>query len=197
MSLGRMKGAPVAEFLVWYEERFGAERLREVAAIADPAKLKDIDVNEPGLGIVARDWYPAETIHALCDAFDLATNDGSVHPILREGTEASMEATLGGPVRRLMMRLIISPNTYMRNAPTLWHQYFDSGQVEVRQTSRTALEWHIDGWRSHHRMLCQMVTLSEASVFGAMGCFGVLATETACVTLGGARCAHTIEWQRR
>lgn len=197
MSLGRIKGDPVMEFLYWFAERFGKRRVAEIAAQVDLERVSGLDLTAPAFGIMPKQWYDAETIHALCDAFNLATDEATANSILREGTEVATEATVGGPLRRLMLRLIISPNMYLRNANTLWRQYFDTGHIEVRQTSKTGLLWTIDDWTSHHRMLCQMVTLSEPTVFGAMGCVGVRSVETACVSRGDSHCAHTIEWESR
>ena len=194
-DLGNVKGAAIREFLVWYQSARGVDELQKLVERVPAPYSDQLDVGNPSLGILASSWYPADVIHAFLDAIVGDPETADVHRMLREGTHAMMEANLGSIYKRFFVRMILSPQRYVRYAQSLWNLHFDNGTLSAAMNGERAIHWRIDGWRSHHRALCQIVTYSEPAVFGAMGCSHITVEETSCVSLGDDFCSHDIRWR--
>ncbi len=193
-ELGNVKGAAVRAFLIWYHDQFGPDRVEALLKHVPESVKSSFDVDKPDLGILASGWYSTEFIHAYCDALTRVHDRMELDKILRKGVVATMEKNLQSVYKRFFLRVLMSPDRYVKYCQSLWGMHFDNGTLDVRVEGRCALRWTIHDWRSHHRILCQMVTFSEPSVFGAMGCKRVTSVEKGCVTLGDDRCEHVIRW---
>lgn len=193
-KLGNVKGAAVREFLVWYQQRFGADGITKLLKHVPPAVQHRFDAARPDLGILASAWYPAEIIHAYCDALVRVHQGFELDAILKEGVAFTMKRNLESLYKRFFIKVLLSPERYVKFGQSLWGMHFDNGALDVRWNGPNTLHWTVDGWQSHHRILCQMVTLSEPSVFGAMGCKHVSSVEKGCVAQGDPRCVHVIRW---
>ncbi len=193
-ELGKVKGAAVRAFLTWYHDQFGRAGVEALLKHVPDDVKSDFDVAQPDLGILTSGWYSAKFIHAYCDALTRVHDRIELDKILRQGVVATMEKNLQSVYKRFFLRVLMSPERYVKYCQSLWGMHFDNGTLDVRAEGTCALRWRIHDWRSHHRILCQMVTYSEPAVFGAMGCKRVTSVEKGCVTLGDDRCEHVIRW---
>ena len=195
MELGRIRGAAVREFFIWFEGRYGSSAFDRLLSRVPLERAVHFRKVTRARSIAPDDWFPAEAIHSLCDALGEGRSGEELDLLLLEGTETMMTANLGATFRRFVMRHIITPNLYLKHSQRLWNLYFDNGKLEVTPRGPTELHWRVRGWASHHRVLCRMVTYSETSVFGAMGCLEVQSEPLACVSEGADHCSHTIRWK--
>ena len=194
VARGRIKGAGISHFLVWYTGRFGHDRLRRIAAgIPDPHR-SHFHLDEPALGVLASSWYPAAAIHVLLDGF-LADHGEERELLAREGARTTIDATLKG-VYRWLFETMMTPERYARNAQKLFSRYYEPGTM-----LKTPLGDHghlsvVRDWPGHHPLLCDMLVNTAEYVYSALGCRDVRAPRTACVSEGAPECRFEITWSR-
>lgn len=190
---GRIKGAAVREFVIWYGERIGAP---EVASrvLAIPAERRGpIDPYSRSLGLLASSWYPAETVHALLDVLTGGLSPEERHELAMEASAAVMTATLRG-VYRLLFRAMATPSRYAAHAGRLWTAYYDSGVFRVEMASPTEARSSIATWTAHHPFICLLNWGAATQIYRAMGCADVHTDRLSCVDEGAATCSFVTRW---
>lgn len=189
---GRIKGAPLREFVIWVEEHWGPEVLRRAHASLPEDQRRQLDPHRPALGVLAASWYPGDMTLDLLEALFEGRTEQERTRAISEATARAMNANLGGIYKRFFIRLFMSPKQYVVHVNKLWSLHFDTGTITAKLVSETRIHWQIQGWRTHHPLLCRFVLCSEPAVFGAMGCKNVR-TQLAS-NAPGFDCTHYIEW---
>ncbi len=192
---GRIKGAAFREFVGWYEEELGRERLlallREVPD--DVRRALELDPARESLGILSSRWYAADAIHALLDAVLAGIDPDHRRDSIGRAADAVMLRTLRG-VYRILFEWLATPDRYARFADRLWRSYYDCGEMRVVQETPERALCTIHGWHSHSARLCDMNAAAAASIYRAMGCADVTTHRTACVDQGASECRFVTTW---
>src|SRR5687767_15922300 len=94
MAEPMMKGSAIRELLLWYESRYGKDRVRLMAQRA-PDDLKELlDPDEPAVTILASSWYPARLVHSMLDTATDGMTRGEIERFAREAGVASTASGL-------------------------------------------------------------------------------------------------------
>ena len=192
---GRIKGAAFREFVGWYEQELGRERLlalsREIPG--EMRRALDLDPARESLGILSSRWYAADAIHALLDAILAGIDADDRRDSIGRAADAVMRATLRG-VYRILFEWLATPDRYARFADRLWRSYYDCGEMHVVQETPERAVCTIRDWHSHSPQLCDMNAAAAASIYRAMSCTGVTTQRTACVAQGASECRFVTTW---
>jgi hypothetical protein len=187
-----MKGAVMREFVRWYARRVPAPVLRDIwDELPDSARLA-LDLRAEAFGVLPSTWYDAAVFHALIDAILRRVPEAERDALLREGTRAGMEASARGVYRWVFGKL--SPELYARNIQRLWSLVHDTGTREIVMTSPTTAISTTRDWPGHHPSLCTSTLEAMCSMLEMMGCRGVRAERTQCISDGSPSCVARVSW---
>jgi hypothetical protein len=189
-----IKGAAFREFLRWYAEQQGSERLIEHLEALPETDRAEFDPSAPALGVTDSRWYPASTVHRLLDEVMRGRSASEVRALATEGARAVMETTLRG-IYRVLFSWMANPERYARHAHRLWDVYYDSGVFEVtpQPDGRSAVSIVRD-WRAHHPVICELNRGAAIAIYEAMGCSDVECLRTSCVEEGDEECRFVTRW---
>jgi hypothetical protein len=190
----KVKGVAIREFVWWYGQKHGQERLSRAVTHMRAAERSLLVAGDAHLGVISSDWYAAATVHALLDALTLGASEAERQELAREGAQAAIQATLRG-VYRLLFQAMMSPDRYARDAQKLFSRYYNTGLMEKTATSPTSHRSVVREWTSHHPLLCDFILYTGIYVYGAMGCRDVALKKTACVSRGDRECVFTVDWK--
>jgi hypothetical protein len=193
MDSPKIKGAAIREFFRWYVERFGQDYvLKRYADFPDEIR-KQFDFDDPRMGVIASEWYPAEMVHKLLERVVEGMAPAERARLLREGAQATLTSTVRG-VYKLLFDSFMTPERYARRSQTLFSRYFNTGVMSKAIESSHAHLSEIRDWTSHHPLLCDFILYVGETVYGAMGCRDVASVRLACVSDGNPWCAFRITW---
>jgi hypothetical protein len=192
-SIGKIKGIAFREFLVWYANEYGKGAL---AAAAHQLPSEHVGLFNPAaetLGVLASKWYPGELVHALIDELTRGRPADEQESMARAGANAVMAATLRG-VYKVLFDWIATPQRYARHAGKLWTSYYDSGSLEVVESTRQSARAVVRDWRTHHPFICDLNREASRAIYEAMGCVDARCERIACVSSGDAACSFITTW---
>lgn len=189
-----MKGAVIREFVRWYEENQGKDRMREIAARA-PADLRDLlDPDKPLVTLLAATWYPARFVHALLDTLAESHSEAELRRMAHDSTRALVAQGTHSAYRFLLAKLV-TPDMYAASIPFMWKQLHSTGERRVRIVGEGRAESVVSRWPGHHPLLCTVTIETMCSIFELMGCADVRWDRRSCVSDGGAECATDLTWR--
>jgi hypothetical protein len=187
---GRIRGAALREFLIWYAREHAASELDQ--AVDELAGTgASFHSGLPAYGVMSGQWYDASEIQQLLDV--LAEHDLD-QEAAREGGRVVMKRTLAG-VFRTVLRFLVTPERYAKHAQKIWSSYYDTGEFTVRLTDVGSITT-IRQWTSHHPILCEMNVSAAEVIYETMGCRNVRVRRLKCVDGGGGACEYRAEWDR-
>jgi hypothetical protein len=193
---GRIKGAAVREFLIWYAAKNGEAALGDGALRVDPEWRASLDPERPALGVLASEWYPAELVHALLDALTGQLSRDQRSEMATEAARAIMNRMLRG-IYKTLFQLMATPSRYQRFGPKLWDAYYDSGAFRIDMPDDNTAICTVSKWNAHHPFICDLNCAGALPVYELMGCKSVRVIRTECVSLGGSRCEYVTNWTSR
>jgi predicted hydrocarbon binding protein len=193
-SFGRIKGAAVRQFLIWYRGENGDRAFDDCFARLAPEVTSELDMGSESLGIVASRWYDCRLIHTILEALMAELSEEEAHALIVEGSQAVMDHTLRG-VYRSLFEWMANPKRYARHGAKIWSTYYDSGEfrIESDPESRRAV-CTIRDWSSHHPILCDMNRGASAAIYRAMGLPDAECVRESCVARGGSECRFVTTW---
>lgn len=193
--LGRIKGAAFREFIAYYRTTYGAPELKALVEALPAVHRRELDPNDPVLGVLTSEWYPAELVHALLDEIARGKSEAALRELTSKASVAIMRATLRG-LYRMLFEWMATPERYAKYAPKLWAAYYDSGEVavELLPDGLTALST-TRNWRSHHPVICELNCGAGVEIYGAMGCREVTNERAQCVSRGDPYCRFVTRWR--
>jgi len=191
---GRIKGAALRQFLVWYQNEVGERAFAERFADLPSELAVELDREAEALGIVASHWYDCRLIHGILDALTANLSEEQRYALTTEGSQAVMDATLHGLYRSLF-EWMANPKRYARHGSKIWSTYYDSGEfsIESDQAARRAI-CTIRDWTSHHPVLCDMNRGASTAIYRAMGLPDAQCVREACVDRGASECRFVTTW---
>ena len=137
MAEPMFKGGVLREFVQWYEQNHGTERLREVTR-ALPEDLRSyVDPYDPVVKLLAAWWYPSR----FCNLMLEEVADGLTEPeIERMPYDANrwLFARRTSSVYRFALARLVSPELYALSIPRLWRQLHSTRDRTIRVTGTTA-----------------------------------------------------------
>jgi len=193
-SSGRIKGAALRQFLIWYQGKVGERVFADRFAALAPGIASQLNPAAEALGIVASQWYDCRLIHGILDALTAGMSEAETVALTVEGSQAVMDHTLRGLYRSLF-EWMANPKRYARHGRKIWSTYYDSGDfsIESDEAARRAV-CTIRDWASHHPILCDMNRGASTAIYRAMGLPGADCVREACVSRGAAECRFVTTW---
>ena len=153
MAEPMIKGAVLREFVRWYEQNHGTERLRLVAQNVPDDLRRYIDPDEPIINLLAASWYPSRFCDVLLDTIGEGLSDAEIERMAYDANRWVVAHSMTG-VYRFALRRLVTPQMYALSIPRLWRQFHTTGDREVRVTSPTTAESSVRRWPGHHPILC-------------------------------------------
>lgn len=193
-SLGHIKGTAALEFLVWYREEYGRDRMAAVLDRLKPADRSTFDLQRDTLGLVPSMWYPAALVHRALDEVVRGLSLDQAEHLARRAGKAMADAKLRG-LQRVLFSLIVTPEKYCKFVQRAWDLNYDNGTVEQRILSPTCHEGLVSGWRSHHPVLCDLHGELKVELYRRMGCKDIREGHRRCISRGDTVCGSTITWR--
>jgi len=193
-AAGRIKGAALRQFLIWYHGKVGERVFAERFAGLAPDVASRLDAGAEALGIVASQWYDCHLIHGILDALTAGMSAAETNALTVEGSQAVMDYTLRGLYRSLF-EWMANPKRYARHGRKIWSTYYDSGDfsIESDEAARQAV-CTIRDWSSHHPILCDMNRGASTAIYRAMGLPNAQCVREACVGGGAGECRFVTTW---
>jgi hypothetical protein len=189
-----VKGAIIRNFLAWYEERFGVERVRELARRA-PADLRSLlDPEQPIVTLLASSWYPCRLVHSMLDTAAEGMSESAVLDLAREANREAVARELYG-VYRFVVERLVTPEIYAVMVPRYWRQLHSTGARKMRILKPGEAESTVAHWPGHHPLLCLCAIETMRALFERMGKKDVAWERTSCVSEGGSECVTRLTWK--
>lgn len=195
MTEPMIKGAVIREFVRWYAERFGQERLRQMAGELPPELAAHIDPEAPGAGILASSWYPTRLINGMLDVLTARHTDAEIERMAKDGSRYVVRQASTG-IYRFLVESVVTPELYAMSVPRLWSQIHTTGKRRVEMIGKNEARSIVSSWAGHHPMLCMVTIATMGAIFESMGCRDVRWERTECVSHGGRQCVTHITWTR-
>jgi hypothetical protein len=194
LPTGRIKGAALRQFLIWYERRLGERAFRERFTGLAPDLDGQLDRGAEALGILASRWYDCRLIHGILDSLSAGLSEQELLAVTVEGSQAVMDHTLRG-IYRSLFEWMANPKRYARHGGKIWSTYYDSGDfaIDSSETERRAA-CSIRNWASHHPILCDMNRGASTAIYRAMGLADADCVREACVSSGADECRFVTSW---
>jgi hypothetical protein len=189
-----MKGAMLRACVDWYEERYGEDALREIAARASEELRAYLDPDDPLVGFLPASWYPAPLVHELLDVFSAGRSEAEIAQMAKEATRAGVVRGTNSVYRFVLARLV-SPEIYARTVPRLWRQLHTTGERRVRILGPGEAESVVTRWHGHHPLLCTITIETMCALFESMGAKDVTWNRVACVSRGAEECVTRLSWR--
>jgi hypothetical protein len=190
---GKIKGSAFAEFLNWYEKRFGRDPVIGALAGAEQSFSFEIDRTRHGFGILASHWYDAEIVHCVLDQLAARHSKSELDALALDAADAIMTKTLRG-VYRAVFALAVNPARYAQHVEKLWRLHYDTGVPLILAPDAHQHRVSYKDWKSHHPIICRLNMASARPIYSAMGCSNVRYERIACVSEGATHCESTITW---
>jgi hypothetical protein len=193
-SSGRIKGAALRQFLIWYQGKFGEPAVSARLAGLAPDLASQLTPGAEALGILAAHWYDCPLIHGILDALTAGLSEEEKLALTVEGSQAVMDHTLRG-IYRSLFEWMANPKRYARHGGKIWSTYYDSGDFAIQSSE----EEHravctIRNWYSHHPILCDMNRGASTAIYRAMGLPNADCVREACVARGASECRFVTTW---
>ncbi len=192
---GAIKGALIRAFLVWYQGRYGRERMAELIQRVPMPHRAALSLERDGFGVLANGWYPAPMVHAVLETMEQLHGRAEMPSLLREGCEHATAALLRG-VYMLLFRMVASPPMYSRNIQRAWLKLHSSGERELTLRGPDEAESFIRNWPDHHPWTCLLAHETLRFAFRAMGYRQVEVERTRCVAEGHPHCQATLRFRK-
>jgi len=195
MTEPMIKGALIRDFVRWYTERYGKERLRRMAEMSPPdlRHLVEPDAHDmPAL--LASSWYPARLVHAILDALVEQHSEVDLERLTRDASRHVVRQSTSG-VYRFLLEKVVSPELYAASVPRLWGQLHTTGKRHVELVGPGEAKSIVSAWSGHHPVLCTIVIATMAAIFELMGCRDIRWERTECVSRGGRQCVTRLTWR--
>ena len=192
-ALGRIKGTPFADFMTWYEARYGREPVWAALSAASAKYGVEFDRARPGFGIVVSYWYDAEIVHAALDELAQRHTGSELDALTREAANAIMSKTLRG-VYRAVFSLAVTPARYVQHVDKAWRLHYDNGRPIIIARENREHRISYKDWKSHHPVICRLNMATAVPIYGAMGCTNIAFERRACVSDGAEQCETVITW---
>jgi hypothetical protein len=189
-----IKGSALREFVHWYGERRGRERLVSVIDGLPDAARASFQRDDPYLGMVSSAWYPAPSVHALIDALTVNLSPAERKAMAHDAAQTAFAATVKG-VYKLLFETLMSPPRYLKNAQKLFSRYFNTGLMTKTALAPNKHRTVVTEWTSHHPVLCEIIVHTGVYVYGAMGCQEVVHARESCISDGAASCSFVVSWK--
>lgn len=191
-----IKGAAFREFVLWYEQKVGAEAFGDRMSRLPPWMKKELDVALPGLGLSETTWYADITVHRLLDILTEGMSAGQKHGLALQGAAHVINSTLTGPFR-ILFGWMASPERYASYGQRLWNSYYDSGDFHIEPTEDGGgAICVIRNWKTHHPFICDLNRSASIHIYKAMRCADVSCIRHSCVAEGGSECRFVTRWRR-
>ena len=188
-----IKGGMLREFVSWYEEKHGVERMRWLAARLPEEARRFIDPDERLVNVLAASWYPARFTHAILDVVSEGLAEKEIERMCRDSTRWIVQRGMTS-VYRFALRRLITPEMYAASVPRLWRQLHTTGDREIKLTSKTSAESFVRSWPGHHAVLCTITVETMCAIFESMGKKNLRWKRSACVSRGGRECMTSLAW---
>ncbi len=189
-----VKGNVIRGFLVWYEGRFGIDRVRELARRA-PEDLRAVfDPDQPLVQLLASSWYPSRLVHSAFDTITENMSEKEIRDLAREANREILQKQLTGAYR-LVVEKLVTPESYALVVPRFWRQLHSTGVRRMRILGPGEAESTISHWPGHHPVLCLLAIETMRALFERMGKKDVEWTRTSCVSEGGTECVTRLTWR--
>jgi hypothetical protein len=191
---GRIKGAALRQFLIWYQDQLGEPCFHERLATLAPDLSNNLSIGAEAIGITASQWYECHLIHGILDALTVDMSEDEILALTVEGSQAVMDHTLRG-VYRSLFEWMANPKRYARHGSKIWSIYYDSGDLAIASSEedRRAIST-IRDWPSHHPILCDMNRGASTAIYRAMGLPDADCVREACVSHGASECRFVTTW---
>lgn len=193
-TLGRVKGAAFREFLLFFGQRYGVERMRACVEGLPATMRARFNLRDPAFGVLASRWYAVEVVHVLLDTMTESIVGQEREQLVRDGSAAIMNSTLHG-VHRVLFSWMATPERYVKFADRLWSTYHDTGSLASEFIEDGLVHSRICGWRGHHRLICELNSAASKPIYEAMGCREVVVRRVGCVADGASACETEVRWQ--
>lgn len=188
-----VKGAAIREFVAWYEQRHGIERLRTIAERAPEDLRHYLDPDDP-LNILASSWYPARLVHSILDTLSEGATRSEIAKMAHDSNRWVVARGMNS-VYRFMLERLVTPEMYAACVPWMWRQLHTTGERRITMTSDHGFESVVAHWPGHHPVLCVLVIETMCAVLEAMGKTGVRWTRRSCVSRGDRACVTDVTWR--
>ena len=189
----RIKGSGIQPFFAWYTSQWGQARLAATVGALSAEARACFDPQDPHLGVLPSQWFPAWAAHALLDRLMDGHTAEERQRIAREGAQAIIESTLKG-VYRWLFEMMMTPDRYGRSAQKLFSRYYEPGMMTKTPLGDTGHLSIVRDWGGHHPLLCDFLIHTAEYVYSALGCKNVLVRRTACLSAQADHCRFEITW---
>ena len=187
-----VKGAVIREFLGWYTDRYGKERLVELMANAPPDLRPYLD--DPAT-LLAASWYPARLGFLILDKITEGVPESHIAAMSKEAARVITKRQASGAYRFFLEKLV-TPQVYAVSVPHMWRQLHSTGVRQMKITAPKVAESIVRDWTGHHPVFCTITLETMCAIFEMMGCKDVRYKRISCVSRGGAKeCKTELYWR--
>jgi hypothetical protein len=171
----------------WVEAEYGRRMLERVLARCSPAVRARY---ESGIAI---EWVPMADLMEFYEAVVAVVGDGD-RGVLRASGAASARKNFRGWATR-MATWLLSAETVLRRASSLWRQYNDGGELCLLELSDGVCRLEIRGVPAPHWGFCTSLLGWADELAAAVGWKKPHATHPECRAEGGERCIIEIRFR--
>jgi len=111
----------------------------------------------------------------------------------REAAKATMDQNMKG-VYRLLFEALMTPERYAKRAQQLFDRFYDAGTITKEVVARNVHLTRIQGWTSHHPVLCDVMLYTGEYVYPFLGCRHVVVRRFECISRGDRICKYEVRW---
>lgn len=182
------------EFIAWYSSTHGEERMRLLAKQLPEDLRSYVDPDQPLVSVLAASWYPARLTHFILDAVTEGMTESEILKLAHDSNRAIVEQGMSS-VYRFALDKLVTPEMYAVSIPRLWRQLHNTGEREIKVTSKNGATSIVRKWPGHHPVLCTIAIETMCAVFETMGKKEVRWSRTSCVSRGGTECVTLLQWK--
>ncbi len=192
--LGSIKGFAFAEFVNWYGERWGREAVAVALARAESRYAVQFDLDRPGYGILASQWYHAEIVHTILDELMQKHSAAEIASMIPQAAEDIMGKMLRG-IYRAIFAMCVTPERYLRHVEKIWRLQYDNGRPTILAPRANEHRITYVDWHSHHPIICHLNMAASRPIYAAMGCKEPHYKRVGCISTGATRCEVHVVWK--
>lgn len=185
----------IREFLVWYTENHGQDRIRELVEGAREDLRRYLGGPDPIANLLAASWYPARLAYLILDKVTEGFPETAIATQAKGAARALVKRQMGNGVYRFFLKRVVTPQLYAASVPRMWRQLHSTGDRRMRITGQGTAESSVSNWTGHHPVLCTITLETMCAVFDLMGCKDVRYKRVTCVSRGATECTTQVTWK--
>ncbi len=176
----------------WFKETYDKDRFDDFTKNLPPGLKKQIVSLEEGKYNPSemKEWYPCEEVYPLYEYLvDYLNKEMNEKQVIDAVVGFMFKQSITGFMKGLMS--FLTPATLIRRSSTFWRRVHSSGEVTIKERSKTSLEITLSDWKVH-RISCEIFESWTKRLLTLTGRTVSAMTKTRCALEGDEACSWEV-----